>query len=519
MSGYERRRLKQVAAAAVAGKLLLRFRSIESLFSLSLFDFVTIGQSHNCSRLGGGTLPMSKSALNELCQRQRWPAPVYSTTRYGSDHAPRFHATVTVNGTAFASESEAKSVKDAQADAARVAFQQFSAAAAQAPPPPLLGIKHMYKSKLQIYAQRRNLLLPEYAVERDGPVHASRFSCSVTLGGQTYRSEGFLPTLKDAENSAAKVALAELQPDGTGEEEAIYKSLLQERAQRGGGLLPVYDTRIVGRGHSPIFISTVALEGQVFHGLEAKSKKLAETSAAKVAYTSLTQGNSIRTTVQEPVLPAPNNGSARLTQHQYVPPQPSMPSKQKGIYMGSSSGTKTLQPLNSILFEHLHQHIQNELKGDQSFITNPGFDSNSATFQLSAPPMATQPLTNLNEMITAKPPTIPSSSYRNELTTGTQPSIIQPCSGFDSILVNPAAFPPVGPVSMPVAPAPTSEGITSRVQHLIGTSIQQGDRIVVHSRNVSVTYPNGSDVLPISDNYWVAVRGPVSQPPSENEQA
>ncbi|CAN1224515.1 Double-stranded RNA-binding protein 4 [Linum grandiflorum] len=225
---------------------------------------------------------MSKSALNELCQRQKWPSPVYSTTKVGPDHTPVFRATVTVNGAAFASESVAQSSKGAQAEAARVALLQLSAE---------IQVQDIYKN--------------------------------------------------------------------------MYKNLLQERAQRGGGVLPVYETRVLSQG--PSFISTVALEGYVFSGLEAKSKKVAEMSAAKAAYTSLTEGNSSRTTVQEPVLPSPNVGSA----------QPSMPSKQKGIYMGSSSGTKTQEPLPLlILLDHLHQHILNVLhasheKGDQLLIANP----------------------------------------------------------------------------------------------------------------------------------------------------
>ncbi|CAN1224513.1 Double-stranded RNA-binding protein 4 [Linum grandiflorum] len=146
---------------------------------------------------------MSKSALNELCQRQKWPSPVYSTTKVGPDHTPVFRATVTVNGAAFASESVAQSSKGAQAEAARVALLQLSA-----------EVQDIYKN--------------------------------------------------------------------------MYKNLLQERAQRGGGVLPVYETRVLSQG--PSFISTVALEGYVFSGLEAKSKKVAEMSAAKAAYTSLTEG-------------------------------------------------------------------------------------------------------------------------------------------------------------------------------------------------------------------------------------
>ena len=80
---------------------------------------------------------------------------------------------------------------------------------------------------------------------------------------------------------------------------------------------------------------------------------------------------------------------------------------------------------------------------------------------------------------------------------GTEPSLTQPSSKIDSVLVNP----PIGQAS-----SSTNGGISSSLQRLIGTSIQQPNRIVVHPRNFSVAYPNDSNVLPISDDDWVAVK-------------
>ncbi|CAN1852170.1 Double-stranded RNA-binding protein 4, partial [Linum perenne] len=97
--------------------------------------------------------------------------------------------------------------------------------------------------------------------------------CSVTIDGQTYRNDELFPTLKDAEHSAAKVALEALQPGWNGEEELMYKSLLQEKIQKKGGCLPNYETRKLGQVHAPTFISTVEVEGQAFTGHEVKSKK------------------------------------------------------------------------------------------------------------------------------------------------------------------------------------------------------------------------------------------------------
>nr|CDM87076.1 unnamed protein product [Triticum aestivum] len=46
---------------------------------------------------------MYKASLNNLWQRRRWAAPVYTDRREGPDHAPTFHSTVAVGGAEFSS--------------------------------------------------------------------------------------------------------------------------------------------------------------------------------------------------------------------------------------------------------------------------------------------------------------------------------------------------------------------------------------------------------------------------------
>lgn len=77
----------------------------------------------------------------------------------------------------------------------------------------IIDMQHLYKNHLQNYAQKRNLSLPVYSCEREGPPHVSRFKCKVTIDGQTYESPELFSTLKDAEHAAAKVALTLLSPD------------------------------------------------------------------------------------------------------------------------------------------------------------------------------------------------------------------------------------------------------------------------------------------------------------------
>ncbi|CAA7027563.1 unnamed protein product [Microthlaspi erraticum] len=148
---------------------------------------------------------------------------------------------------------------------------------------------HAYKSQLQSYALKQNMNLPVYAVERRGVDHAPRFRCKVTVCGQTFQSQDFSPTLKAAENAAAKVALASLNPEGI---DVSYKNLLQEIAHKENSLLPVYASATSGQSHQPTFVSTVEFGGKVFTGQEAKTKKLAEMSAAKVAFMSITNRSS-----------------------------------------------------------------------------------------------------------------------------------------------------------------------------------------------------------------------------------
>ncbi|XP_010036238.3 double-stranded RNA-binding protein 4 isoform X2 [Eucalyptus grandis] len=168
-------------------------------------------------------------------------------------------------------------------------------------------MRHLYKNQLQTFAQKRNLALPIYCSEHEGPPHARRFRCQVSIDGRTFGTKEFYNTLKEAEHAAAKIALMSMSSDTTQEVDCgLYKSLLQEFTQKQGRCLPVYDTTRDGESHTPIFVSTVEIEGENFTGQEAKTKKMAETSAAKVAYTILKErisGNKcVSSTSQSPVL-------------------------------------------------------------------------------------------------------------------------------------------------------------------------------------------------------------------------
>ncbi|KAI3721424.1 hypothetical protein L2E82_32435 [Cichorium intybus] len=153
----------------------------------------------------------------------------------------------------------------------------------------------MYKNQLQELAQRSCFNLPSYISIREGPDHAPRFKATVNFNGETYESPNYCTTLRQAEHSAAEVALNALASRGPSnslaarilDETGVYKNLLQEVSQRVGASLPTYTTFRSGLGHLPVFTCTVELAGCKFTGEPAKNKKQAEKNAAMSAWSSL----------------------------------------------------------------------------------------------------------------------------------------------------------------------------------------------------------------------------------------
>ncbi|XP_058189167.1 double-stranded RNA-binding protein 1-like [Rhododendron vialii] len=257
---------------------------------------------------------MYKTKLQEVCQGNKWGLPKYSCIKDGSDHAPHFRASVSVNGVSFDSPSVSKSSKHALNEAAMLAFLHFAspdiqpvAEGAETEETHInsiipsnesdvkVGKQHKYKMQLQNYAQSKTLDPPLYSSKSEGPPHALQFQATVTIDGHSFDSPGHFRTLKEAEHVAAKVALMSLSLDSFQEIDArLYKNLLQELAQSEGFTLPEYKTEKCGPPHRLTFFSTVEVEGEIFRGKGGKSHKLAEQNAAKVAYATFVERKSTR---------------------------------------------------------------------------------------------------------------------------------------------------------------------------------------------------------------------------------
>ncbi|CAL0321619.1 unnamed protein product [Lupinus luteus] len=452
---------------------------------------------------------MYKTKVQQLCHTKSWNLPVYQTVKHGPNHNPSFISTVTVNGVLFQSTQPSPTVKQSQNDAAKLAFYHFSpnpdpnldsnpnsnsnsnsnlhisTSHLFSPPQPSLShgscdpcdvdsivlqptqssqitssvtstmteveqknILHLYKNQLQNYAQKRNLNLPVYSSVWEGPPHALRFKCKVTIDGQTFESPKLFTTMKDAENAAAEVALMSLSPGGVQEEQiGLYKNLLQELVQRKGFRLPSYNTKKYGEAHMPMFVSQVEIEGETFTGQAAKSKKQAEMSAAKVAYMS-------------------------LKEH-----------KGASAYQGQAPVLSTdSSKANVITGQQHHANLQSSVSlGLVVTQGQPEKDIEVSVHQGQAPVLSTE------------------SSEANVLTGLQQHAILQsPVSS--GLVTQDQSDKDIEPVIV------TEKEGSSNTSKMSSTETNTPPRIekVIYSRSANVNIEGGGTLMPISDEKWVA---------------
>ncbi|GMI65050.1 double-stranded-RNA-binding protein 4 [Hibiscus trionum] len=427
---------------------------------------------------------MYKSRLQEFCQKKAWRLPEYTTTKQGLDHTPLFQATVIVNGTSFQSQNPARSSKEAQNDAAHLAFMHFTS------PPPLpdsgtsnemamdtimspetqeanrhsqvdesdsvckdnekvKDMQRMYKNLLQTFSQKRNLCRPVYLCEFEGPPHASRFRCKVTVSDKTFESLEFFPTIKEAEHAAAKIALSSLAPDTIEKEDSLYKNLLQELTQKEGCPLPVYNTTRSGEVHKSTFVSTVEIKGELFKGQEAKSKRLAEVLAAKVAYKNLKERKS-------------NRGSMAIT--------PAY--KEREVYIPSSSNVPL--DVNADTQQNLGCKANTLLNAISVSGKNPQEDRVNGTFCYHDPSV---------------------SFPQPEITTDWQSSCDLPAP-VDGLSTS----------NLPHKSSATTNLVKGSTNQSVEISNMSCNRIVVQPRVPNMKFPAGSTILPMSDDHWVALK-------------
>ncbi|KAL2938897.1 Double-stranded RNA-binding protein 4 [Bienertia sinuspersici] len=166
---------------------------------------------------------MFKNKLQEYTQKWGLEFPAYRTSNEGFPHAPKFRSTVFVDGVEYTSKQTFRHLKEAEQDAAKLAYECIICNAQQLDAKTLLSEDpKSNKLILNEYAYKQHLGKPTYKTyPSDGPLPV--FVSTVTVAGKSFTGDGG-KSKKDAEQFAALAALRSLLGTDSG---AVLNQMLR----------------------------------------------------------------------------------------------------------------------------------------------------------------------------------------------------------------------------------------------------------------------------------------------------
>ncbi|RYR18389.1 hypothetical protein Ahy_B03g063009 isoform C [Arachis hypogaea] len=154
-----------------------------------------------------------KNRLQEFAQRSNMPLPGYQTTNEGTPHAPKFRATVWVDGISYTSQMTFSQRKAAEQDAARLALESLNEKIRDDRCPLVFENTLISKSIMNEYATKLNVDRPTYnTVKLEGLL--PRFMSFVIFNGTKYTSV-IGKNKKEAEQLAARAAILSVLGDSS----------------------------------------------------------------------------------------------------------------------------------------------------------------------------------------------------------------------------------------------------------------------------------------------------------------
>ncbi|WOL05992.1 hypothetical protein Cni_G14724 [Canna indica] len=143
-----------------------------------------------------------KNILQEYAQKSSIHLPLYQTINEGSQHAPQFRSTVTVDGNIFKSPYIFSNKKAAEQYVAKYALESIASNIKQQG----LAIIHndtiFCKSVLHEYAAKMNMKIPTYKTSQE-PAITSKFISSVSFDNKIFTG-AVAKSKKEAEQNAAR---------------------------------------------------------------------------------------------------------------------------------------------------------------------------------------------------------------------------------------------------------------------------------------------------------------------------
>ncbi|XP_052188174.1 double-stranded RNA-binding protein 1-like isoform X3 [Diospyros lotus] len=179
-----------------------------------------------------------KSQLLEYAQKVGFPKPVYETIKGGPPNRPSFRSTVILNDVRYDSLPGFPNRKAAEQSAAEVALKELANRGElneRISQPHETGL---CKNVLQGYALKMKYGTPSYNCQMEEKRGVAVFSCTVEVGGSKFIGSA-ARTKKEAEISAARIALSAIQASVSGPSDAgtsAYTVVPRKKRATGSGI-------------------------------------------------------------------------------------------------------------------------------------------------------------------------------------------------------------------------------------------------------------------------------------------
>ncbi|KAJ1285611.1 hypothetical protein BS78_03G291700 [Paspalum vaginatum] len=424
-----------------------------------------------------------KTQLQIYAQKRGKQLPSYRSIQAGSLHAPLFKSVVTIGGQTFESPEYCRTLKEAEAAAAKVALMSLPQ---EASPPEQFPVPSVsFKNLLQELAQKEGFPLPVYVTISDVPNYSAGFKSTVEIQGTVFHGESG-NTKKQAEMNAAKAAFLHFKDR---EKSSICPAVHEESSMQ-QGIKNGQKIKILEPVH---FVPSVltAKCGKVNHDGgsvgPANPLPLPGTTQSLDGSTQSTKLEVVKSSLPEPSTEVQAMDSSLVGK---LPlPEPSM----------DSSLEISRPPLPG-------PSMDVEVMGSSLEVDKPPLPESSTEVEVmdsslqAVEPSIPEPITESEVM--------DSSPQVNKLPI---PKPSSEAEAMDSSLENTLA---VNGRSPPAALASTSTLPTVAATRPVSSDgcgcYMLTNRIQVYPRHTDMAIPEGATMLPISDDAWVAVSLPYS---------
>ncbi|CAO2182744.1 unnamed protein product [Urochloa humidicola] len=477
--------------------------------------------------------PSYKTQLQIYAQKRGKQLPSYRPIYSGFLHAPLFKSEVTINGQKFESPEYCRTMKEAEAAAAKVALISLPQEASPTQQSP--GPSVPYKNFLQELVQKQGFPLPVYVTTSNVSNHSGAFISTVEIQGTTFQGEPG-NTKKQAELNAAKVAFQYFKDRDKGSAcsdvhggssmqqgtENLFSGqnikILSPMQQGSKNLFSGQKINIVAP-EFPIPVVSTAKHGKDndFDVVNHDTRSAGSANPLPVAATTQSLEENTQTAnleINNLFLSEPSTEVEAMNSSPEVEKLPlSEPSTGIEVMESSPEVDKLSLPEQSMDVEV----TESSLKVDKLHLPEPSIEVEVIHLGHKPPIEPSTEVEAMRSSLQVDKPTIAEPSTEAEVTDSSlkvgEPPIPKACSeveAMDSSLEHKSTVnnsPSIAPTSSNSLTVPTA---TMPVSSDGCGCYMLTNRVRVYPRHTDMAIPEGATMLPFSDDAWVAVSLPYS---------